>query len=72
MREASGDQAGPGTANLAYAHKQKILRQVRRLEVDHVVLDLGAGTAFKNATSRNVVCRHARRQPLSSAKCAAS
>ena len=42
----SGDQAGPGTANLSYAHKHRILRQARRLEVDHVVLDLGAGTSF--------------------------
>jgi flagellar biosynthesis protein FlhG len=42
----SGDHAGPGMANLSYAHKHKILRQARRLDVDHVVLDLGAGTSF--------------------------
>jgi flagellar biosynthesis protein FlhG len=42
----AGDQAGPGAANLSYAHKHRILRHARRLEVEHVVLDLGAGTAF--------------------------
>jgi len=42
----SGDQVGPGTANLSYANKRKLIRQARRLEVEHVVLDLGAGTSF--------------------------
>jgi len=46
LRLLTGDQAGPGMANMSYAHKHQILRQTRRLEADHVVLDLGAGTTF--------------------------
>lgn len=46
LRLLTGDQAGPGMANMSYAHKHLILRQARRLDVEHVVLDLGAGTAF--------------------------
>jgi flagellar biosynthesis protein FlhG len=46
LRLLSGDQAGPGMANLSYARKHRVLRQARRLDVDHVVMDLGAGTSF--------------------------
>ena len=42
----AGDRASPGTANLSYARKQRILRQIENLPVDHVVMDLGAGTAL--------------------------
>jgi flagellar biosynthesis protein FlhG len=33
-------------ANPKHAHKQKLLRHLRRLPVQHVVLDLGAGSGF--------------------------
>jgi flagellar biosynthesis protein FlhG len=42
----AGDRASPGTANLSYARKQRIIRQISQLQVDHVVMDLGAGTAL--------------------------
>jgi flagellar biosynthesis protein FlhG len=42
----SGNQAPLGMANLRHGHKERLLRQIRRLDVDDVVLDLGAGSAF--------------------------
>ncbi len=36
----------PGIANLYYFQKLKILRALKRLEFDFVVLDLGAGTSY--------------------------
>jgi flagellar biosynthesis protein FlhG len=43
---ASGSGALLEIANLQYSQKLKLLRHVRRLPVSHVVLDLGAGSAF--------------------------
>jgi flagellar biosynthesis protein FlhG len=42
----SGAKALLETANPNFGQKGKILRQLCKLEVDHVFLDLGAGTAF--------------------------
>ncbi len=42
----SGARALPDMANPKHAHKQKLLRHLRRLPVQHVVLDLGAGSGF--------------------------
>jgi flagellar biosynthesis protein FlhG len=42
----SGAKALLETANPNYGQKGKILRHIRKLDVDHVFLDLGAGTAF--------------------------
>lgn len=42
----SGAKALLETANPNYSQKGKILRHIVKLEVDHVFLDLGAGTAF--------------------------
>ncbi len=42
----SGARALPGMANPNHAQKQKLIRQLRRLPVDDVVLDLSAGSAF--------------------------
>jgi flagellar biosynthesis protein FlhG len=42
----SGARALLEAANLNYSKKQKIIRHIRKLEVGHVVLDLGAGSAF--------------------------
>jgi len=42
----SGAKALLETANPNYGQKGKLLRHISTLEVDHVFLDLGAGTAF--------------------------
>ena len=42
----SGSSALLEMANVKHAHKEKLLRHVRKLDVDHVLLDLGAGSAF--------------------------
>jgi len=46
LRLISGSRALIGMANPRHAQKQKLLRQLRTLDVDHVVLDLSAGSAF--------------------------
>ena len=42
----SGAQALHEMANLKHFQKQKMLRQIRSLDVDHIFLDLSAGSAF--------------------------
>lgn len=42
----SGDSLLPGTANLNYFIKKKIIRQMKNLVADFVIIDLGAGTAY--------------------------
>jgi flagellar biosynthesis protein FlhG len=42
----SGNQALLEMANLGHGQKKRLVRQIRRLDVDDVVLDLGAGSAF--------------------------
>jgi flagellar biosynthesis protein FlhG len=42
----SGNQALLEMANLRHGQKERLVRQIRRLDVDDVVLDLGAGSAF--------------------------
>lgn len=42
----SGNQALLEMANLGHWQKGRLVRQIRRLDVDDVVLDLGAGSAF--------------------------
>lgn len=41
-----GDGRTPFLANLSYAHKVKLGREIRRLEADYVIVDIGAGTSF--------------------------
>ncbi len=41
-----GDSLYPGTANLPYFTKQKILKELYALPADYVILDLGAGSAY--------------------------
>lgn len=41
-----GDVLIPGTANLPYFTKQRIIKQLNELIADFVLLDLGSGTAF--------------------------
>ncbi|HSF03844.1 MAG TPA: P-loop NTPase, partial [Solirubrobacterales bacterium] len=42
----SGDQALLEMANPKHSQKEMLLRHIRRLDVDEVLLDLGAGSAF--------------------------
>ncbi len=42
----SGNQALLEMANLSHRQKERLVGQIRRLDVDDVVLDLGAGSAF--------------------------
>jgi flagellar biosynthesis protein FlhG len=42
----SGSDAPSEMANPRYSRKEKLLRAIRCLDVDHVFLDLGAGSAF--------------------------
>ncbi len=46
VRLLSGARAGLDAANPHYQQKQKLLRSLRRIDVGHVVMDLGAGSAF--------------------------
>lgn len=41
-----GDTLLPGTANLEFHVKRKILRQLEALPADYVILDLGAGSSY--------------------------
>lgn len=41
-----GDALIPGTANLAYFSKKKIIRELHNLVADYVLLDLGAGSNY--------------------------
>jgi flagellar biosynthesis protein FlhG len=41
-----GDALLPGTANLSYQQKRKIIRELRQLPADFVLLDLGSGTSY--------------------------
>lgn len=42
----SGAKALVESANIGFGQKSKLLRHINALEVDHVILDLGAGSAF--------------------------
>ncbi len=46
LRLASGSQALLGMANLKFTQKETFLRHIRLLGVDHVLLDLGAGSPY--------------------------
>ena len=41
-----GDGRTPFMANLTYAHKINLAREISRLEADYVIVDIGAGTSF--------------------------
>ena len=41
-----GDALLPGTANLDYAMKRKIIRELSALPADYVLMDLGAGSSY--------------------------
>ncbi len=41
-----GDALLPGTANLEYSAKKKLLKGIKALVADYVIMDLGSGTSF--------------------------
>ncbi|MBI9105402.1 MAG: P-loop NTPase [Spirochaetales bacterium] len=41
-----GDTLNPGTGNLQFFTKQKLIKQINNLEADFVILDLAAGSTF--------------------------
>lgn len=41
-----GDGLLPGTANLSWFIKEKIIREIRGLVADYILVDLGAGTSY--------------------------
>jgi flagellar biosynthesis protein FlhG len=43
---ASGARSAPDIANLGHTQKRKLLRHIRSLEIEHVFLDLSAGSAY--------------------------
>lgn len=45
LRLVAGTAAIAGAANISHAQKQKLLRHLRRVEADVVVVDVGAGTS---------------------------
>jgi flagellar biosynthesis protein FlhG len=46
LRLLPGTTSQVGAANITHAHKVKLLRQIRALDAEVVVLDVGAGVAF--------------------------
>ncbi len=46
LRFVPGDAEIPGLANLTTAQKRMLIRRLRALDADYLVLDLGAGTNF--------------------------
>ena len=42
----AGDCLIPGTANMDFFSKRKILKELNQLDADYVILDLGAGSAY--------------------------
>jgi len=44
-----GDSLLPGTANLPFFRKQKIIREINNLTADYIILDLSAGSSFNTA-----------------------
>ena len=46
LRFIPGDSEIPGLANLAPGQKSKAIRNLRSLQADYLIMDLGAGTSF--------------------------
>lgn len=56
-----GDALLPGTANLEFFVKRKIIRGLQQLPADYVILDLGAGSSYNTvdfflSSSTGIVC----------------
>src|SRR5581483_1575467 len=50
----AGSAAAPGSANIGYLQKQKLLRHIGRLSAEAIVVDVGAGTSFNTLDLFNV------------------
>lgn len=46
LKLVGGDSSKLGSANLPFSQKQKIIRHLRDLECDYVIIDLGGDTSF--------------------------
>jgi flagellar biosynthesis protein FlhG len=46
LRFIPGDNEIPGMANLKVAQKNKLIRHLKKIEADYLIIDLGAGTTF--------------------------
>ena len=46
LRMISGSCGSMGLANLKYHQKQRLMRALKTLEADHIIMDLGAGSDF--------------------------
>ena len=46
LRFVPGDGEIPGIANLTAGQKRKLIRRLRSVEADYLILDLGAGTSY--------------------------
>ncbi len=60
LRFIPGDAEIPGMANLKSAQKAKLIRKLRTIDADYVVVDLGAGTSFNTldfflSSSRGII-----------------
>jgi flagellar biosynthesis protein FlhG len=52
-----GSDAIPGAANIPHAQKQKLIRHIRKLDADAVVIDCGAGVSFNVIDLFNIADR---------------
>jgi flagellar biosynthesis protein FlhG len=46
LRFIPGDNEIPGMANLKVAQKNKLIRNLKKIDADYLIIDLGAGTTF--------------------------
>lgn len=46
LRFIPGDAEIPGMANLKSSQKAKLIRKLRTIEADYIIIDLGAGTSY--------------------------
>ncbi len=50
----AGSAAAPGSANIPFMQKQKLLRHIAKMNADVVIVDVGAGTSFNTLDLFNV------------------
>ena len=57
LRFIPGDGTIPFLANISYAGKQKIIREIKKLNAKYIILDLGAGTSLNTLDFFHIVNR---------------
>ncbi|WP_020611243.1 P-loop NTPase [Sediminispirochaeta bajacaliforniensis] len=60
LRFIPGDAEIPGMANLKSSQKAKLIRKLRTIEADYIIIDLGAGTSYNTldfflSSSRGII-----------------